>query len=685
MSVITTSNFDAIKVWEDFNQKIHSLTLDREPAQNIEVLNNAQVTDEQKAAGEKIAAWWRRARSSGGFIRCNPAGAHPSEFHTLLGGKVIKKRLSYYQDAALLRELNTAPWQSERFRKPSSHHSALNLFAAGKISWQQKATLSLICETVQVFGDFEPIRVLNESGDDFSREAIDIIKPFLKYGPFHVQKPTFLPEDGYLNDEEKKRFIKLVLKLPLSEQYIFNFRNQYRDGSNKGVPSQDSEMRASHTRFLNRSGESYSGILLLSHGIRNAIGLSHYSIRDWFPVIPRLGEQTIDDVEYFLKRGARVCVSGESRELGLAEATMYLHGLHMNYPDNFAHDEYHSWIASQLGEHVMGALDKVIELARGVFGFRWSKDLWILRDGDLATIGSLSTFQNLIQKNTKIFEECLTGQYRPSIYGEIGNFVMERVPFLYGKDGFPNQLLLNLIIDLVKNPDDWIEFYISNDEGLYDDNFSSLIKMAKFLNSHGVFTENSKSNILQFDHFVRAQGPLKNGVTWIKWKAPDAIQGKLLAEMLDIAKTSGTYEAKVRNKAYFLGFEKTTLTQAEFSKKLVEACRKADTKELEELLQKHKHLLTYELFNTALSGVSDPAVAEVLFTKSGYNKFPLDASGKIVMPSSVSEPDDTFYQTENSLLKKQLSTMQQLIDVKDAYIATLQEKIESLSRKMQGK
>ncbi len=685
MSTITTSLFDPTKTWTDFNQKFHTLTTDRELLPRTQVERIAPLSDQEQAAAKKIASWWKRVRASGRFITCTSTGSHPPEFHTLLVGKTIKRRLSYFQDNALLRELETAPWQSERFRDSRTQHSALNLFAAGKISWQQKATLSLICETAQVFGDFTPIKLLNEAADDLSPEAAAHITPFLKYSPFYFEKPTYLPKDGFLTDEEKKRFIALVRELPASEQYIFNFSRQHRNAINNGSPSEDSEMRSSHTRFLNRSQETYSGIVLFSHGVRNAVGLSHYSVSDWVPLIPRLGEQTIDDVEYFIKRGARVTVSGESRELGLTKSTMYLHGIHMNYPDNFAHDEYHSLIASELGQHVLRGLDKIIDLERMTFGVRWSKDLWILRDGDLATDTFSLESRDSIEINTSIFAACLQGRYHPMNHSEIGNFIMEGVPLLFGKDGFPNQVLLAFIIDLVRNPREWQKVCISDDEGLYDACLPTLIKMAKFLNSQQLFTESSKSNILQFDHFVRAHGPLKNNDEWIDWKAPEAIKSELLAQMQEIAKESDSYKVKVMNKGYFLGFVKHIEMQpTEFIRQLIDACKAADIKVIEHLLEKHKHLLTYDTFNTALSHVSDPAVAEVLLTKSGHYKFPLDASGKLIMPTQTPpEQDNTFYQTESGLLKKQINAMQTLLTEKDAYIAALQARIDFLNQKIQ--
>lgn len=146
----------AKKIWQQFNQKYHSITGDPRYLERQRQLRqkdphyhgNATVTDENEQASKKITTWWKKQLNSGKFLTFNVKGAHPDPFYTLLSGRQgVKKRLSIVEDGELLKDIQAANWHSQKFRIPFYQHSALNLFAADKISWQQKGTISMIMET----------------------------------------------------------------------------------------------------------------------------------------------------------------------------------------------------------------------------------------------------------------------------------------------------------------------------------------------------------------------------------------------------------------------------------------------------------------------------------------------------------------------------------------------------------
>lgn len=485
----------------------------------------------------------------------------------------IKQTLPAQPDLALLSEIENNPWQSARFKDPASHRELLKLYADNKISWQQKATISLIIETKQVFGEFVAVPLLNDAQDAISEEALPLIADYLRYRPLYSENP---PKYGFLTEQEQQFMIALVKALPLSEQYIFHFKEQHNNEQHpNGYPSEDLiENRQLYARLLNRNGYEYHGVLLLSHGIRNALGLSHYGVTDWVPVIPQLGKQSIDDVEANLKNGGRVTVSAESCALGLAPAKSDIHGRLMETPDQFFHDEYHSLIASVLGSKVLSALDKVIEVARANLGVRWSKDLWLLRDGDLTKYEQL--YQELTPQSaaevTRSFASCLDGTY--SSTAALLNCVpevqqsMKDQPMMFTTDRFPNAILLNFVLDICLNSENWKKHHVLNDEKLYAGPLPRLIKMVKFLQKQGILTEhdehNAKNNILILDHFVRSQGLFyqtemdelfeRENHLWINWCEPDEISSKLIAEFKDILKNNDNFVFFVSNRKIIAGF-----------------------------------------------------------------------------------------------------------------------------------
>ncbi len=573
---------EATVLWQDFNQKYKTVTgdaaqLEAERARHSKTDKEATslLTSQEAEAGTKIAAWWKLWRSSKRFSTFNPQGAHPDQFHTLLNGKTnIKRKFDHDGDQKLLRELESNPWKSDLFRNPDTHYNALNLFASGKITWQQKATLSLVIEICQHFDRYEAIELLNKEGTDFSEEAMPLVKNYIRYFPIHTSNPFIAPCNGFLTEEETKRLIALVHELPKSEQFIFAFREQRNNAEfPEGFPSKDVRARYQYARLLNRDGPDYQGILFFSHGIRDAIGLAHYGIKDWVPLIPRLGMQSIEDVEALSKKGARVAISAESRMLGLTKDQVSIHGSMVIYPDQFSHDEYHSCIASILGSEVLHALDAVIELTRAHFGIRWSKDIWNLRDADLSTLQTFN--RNIADKSpayiTDLFATSLNHRYGNDLLSSCRDEMKDLYnrPILLGKDRYPSQILLNFALDLVINSKKWLDLSILDDEKLYPGVMCRLIKMVKYLKTTMMLSEHtidtSKANILMLDYFVRSYGPcyridpdeFEVEIIWNEWKEPQSPPTELFCKMKQIAEDAEVYLPTVKNKQLLFGFIKS--------------------------------------------------------------------------------------------------------------------------------
>ncbi len=616
----------ASTLWQGFDERFKSVTGESRVLEERRALHTkkvegaaAPISRQEQDAGSKIAAWWRELRNSKKFSTFNPQGAHPDQFHTLLSDRSdVKRKFDHQGDRLLLRELEANPWQGELFRRADTHYNALSLFASGKITWQQKATLSLVIETSRVFGSYEAIALLNEDGTDFSEQAKPLIKNYIRYFPIHSNKPYIHPSNGFLTDDETRLLIALVRQLPKSEQFIFNFFEQVNsDAHPEGFPTQDSRQRYRYSRLLKRDQADYQGVLFFSHGIRNAIGLAHYGSEDWVPIIPRLGEQSIDDVELLMKKGARLTISGESCTLGLVPASVSVHGVMSLYPDQFAHDEYHSCIASILGSRVLKALDRSIEVTREHFGIRWSKDIWNLRDGDLST---LQTFDRRVDDTspkyvTDLFATSLNHRYGQhlleSCSEELQQALVER-PILLGRDRYPNQILLNLALDIVLNSDKWKSLSILDDETLYYGAMRRLLKMVKYLKSHGLFrdgehnADTSKAHILVLEYFVRSFGKFYElreddfelHVEWNDWREPATIPSHLFREMDTIAQDAEVYLLRVKNKELECAYVKS-----------------------EEAVQKRNESLAYQLAqNPSLAENSDWVKNQYLYACKTANR-----------------------------------------------------------------
>jgi hypothetical protein len=534
-----------------------------------------------------IARWWRQIRSSGRFVRFNPAGNHTEEFKTLLNNHNVPKRLSYYSDLALLADIEQGKWQAERFREESTHYSALNLFASSKITWEQKATVSDIIETTQTYGDFIAYPILDEKGH-FSKEAIKYLTPFLHKGRQQIA----------LTPKEQQAFIFAIKALPLSEQFIFVFNQQKLD-ENGSAPSAHDEVRDElcenypyirllnkKTTFPQKEGESavaidgvyekitssthtyqlgYQGILKLSFGTENALGTICYGKENWVPLVPQIGRQSIDDIDSFGQKWQRPTQSGESRLLGFTNDKEIVHDVKVAYTEVVAHDDFHRKYMSMLGRNVGLGISRIIQLARESIEIHWSKDLWLLRDfGFFKGLHfARPNAQPSSAYTTDLFSRCLSTPYQEIQIENCDIDIIRKIqnePILFDSHGYPNHIAMLFIIDLVLHPDIWRQFHITDNEMQHHQSYPLFIKMAKYLKEHAIFNQDMKGNVIKFDYLMKmldystidlqADHYMEN-IDFDKWI------GNNVNAVKDI--DSSQYESHRNNKRVFLGFRKKPL------------------------------------------------------------------------------------------------------------------------------
>jgi hypothetical protein len=527
---------------------------------------------EKSKAATKIAQWWRKIRSSGKVISFNPNGNHSAPFHLFLNHKTdVPKQLTYHQDEALLKVIQSGDWKSERFKTDAVYASLTNLFASGKITWEQHATCCDIVETQRVYGKSIAYPILTAEGE-FTKKAKKYLLPFLK-------KNVVAPHLSEFSHDEITHFKKLISALPLSERFFFVFPEQKFDRGGSS-PSRQSELRSTFIamadamqviRALKRtmnilfylsSTMQYQGILKLSFGAENALGLTEHGPNNWWKMVPRVGKQTIDDIDDLSKDHVRPTRSPISRQLGIEQESEMIHSAMEEYPEIVAHDDYHRKTIALLGENVHQGVERIINIARTTFGFKWSKDIWLLRDFDL-TSASLFARMSLSaltldkqQYTSRLFGAALNSVYIPN---QLENCTPAVQSALDGKaimldpQGNPNQIALAFVIDLVRNPKEWEAIHIVANE-IENDKYAHLISMAKNLNELGIFTDDMKANVIKFDHFVKSRASVD---LMLKDWGDTEVQNTVKLHFLPFhEKELKRYCAKRNNKEVFLGFVK---------------------------------------------------------------------------------------------------------------------------------
>lgn len=451
------------------------------------------------------------------------------------------------------------------------------------------------------------------------------------------------------------------------------------------------------------------------------MGLSHYSVEDWVPLIPRLGKQTIDDVEAIRQKGGQVALSGESRFLKLVDKMLDVHNEQTAYPDNWTHSEYHALVNAYLGNKVCNAVQRMVQLARTAFQRKWSKDLWILVDFDLAHIAmaELGINPNMagkspIEATTEKFAWVLQDLYIPGNHiSDCDADIKELLALkciLHGPDNLPNQILLCFIIDLVMNPDEWQKWHISNDERFYFGILPNVIKMAKYLHQQDLFKENHKENILKLDTFIRSQGD----ITANNWMTPTSIPDAILQKLYQVEEEQDQFVFRQKNKRLLFGFYKKLPNETVPAQGSVqnyqcieevplEVARKVNLREPNLLLNPHllrkafvvacqdhrsedvtyfvKHLNRYldndslgEGMHYLMTAESvDSQLLEVIWQHSGDAKWPRDEKGNISFKCMTSAFEVA---AESKELKRKNADLQAKLNEKETQLLHLTSQLE---------
>ena len=529
------------------------------------------------------------------------------------------------QDKLFYEALNHGDWSFFDLSHEQILESAFSLYLSGKLNFHQKFTVSDIIGSSKIYGKFIAHPVLDEDGN-FSSKALELFVPCLR-------------------EDFQDNLIELIKQMPKAERFFFEYFEQKLD-DNGSAPSKHSLLRENlATQFMfdvypiellkmdwdkdddfqkyfsspyltdifyshNRANNAkmianitslthplklkYNGILKFSASITDAIGLIRDGVKNWGKLIPRIGVQTVEDIELFSKFNARPAPAPDAFRFGIFKEHEEVHLRLEAYPELLAHDEYHRRVLSELGRDFCHIIDAMIELARVTFGFRWSKDIWILRDLNLLREprfyiesfkkeiftseeflkcdGKISSaiFREKISKSSNALQQkymtgllaaALATTYAPEeldpCQDEDKKIMLER-NILTTKENKISQFGMCFIIDLVLNRDKWLSLKVSDDPLNWQQPFSpcyyaKLIEFVKVLNTRKFFKDSMKANVIMFSNLLDHNKMTLDTNYGEAWSNLGALkQNKQLDMMSEIS--IDDYLPGRDNKNLFLGF-----------------------------------------------------------------------------------------------------------------------------------
>ena len=559
------------------------------PVAKIQV---AQASMAPAQAATIIANTWRRFSNSGKLLRFQVKDYSP-DFKDFINGKNIPYKMCYEQDQAYLESIKQADYagifefdgENQDFR-----YSLVNLFYRQKVTWEQKATFDFMIGATQVYGPFSAYPILDFNVSDFSQESKKLLMPFMHNG---------FGFDGFTPDKIAI-FKEKIKALPVSERFFFVFNQQSMDEAGS-TPSSHSILREytsqmanfpgvrllnakylrnnpdslhinykhnpdglseinsrTHPRFL-----SYNGILCLSYGAENALGQVAYGEENWCKMIPRLGEQKIEDVDYFTQKSARPTISSDSYFFKLIEHKKErVHGTLAEYPEVVAHDNVHRYLISFAGKNVREAINRLIDNARQAFEIKWSKDIWIMRDLNLLDLAisrlrskyayhgnGYQSVESPKEYTTRLFSSCLLSQYPTEEVEK--NRELRNAHVMTDQFGVPRQILLLVILDLVQNPEEWDKFDIVNHPDYFDNPHKAWLLMANYLKDKHLLSADMKSNIIKLEYFIKNYYSQEKSLDQLD---SDEFISSLKQEFKGLENTLYCYNVQLDNKSFFLGF-----------------------------------------------------------------------------------------------------------------------------------
>ena len=371
------NKFDPKQIWAEFHKKYYQLP------KNIEHLNlyKKRLSAEEKVSFTHkfesehkklvksaliIQQWWKKKTTRDTLIPVNLNGNHSEEFKELVHKQSVKKSINTIKLTQLYQAIQKADWGDEIFIDSHLPYLTLSLFASGKISQQQ---VNSILEFWQILNEnYNNIAVTAAMDEKFK-----LTESFLKVLA-EIVDPFFFKE---LDEEQIEQLKSLIFELPPSERYFFRFDiDQYEREFNdledkdqlKDITKHSLGFQLMKIGGLYHSMEDYPNegefnlrAIYFSAGIRDALGIVRFGLRNYIRMVPTFGEKTPHEIEKGVRQKKRY---GALRYPDIKPYGKVHDFAQVTDIEAISHDYYHAGVMASLGEEIQNTFLVFIDCIR---------------------------------------------------------------------------------------------------------------------------------------------------------------------------------------------------------------------------------------------------------------------------------------------------------------------------------
>jgi hypothetical protein len=413
------------------------------------------------------------------------------EFIFFLHGQKIKKTLNLKLRKAFKEAIEAADWSKILSFGENAYYLAVALSQRKEITADQRNTVLDVLSTTKDFKLKDIFPVLDADGK-FTVEAAKFLLPAL-------EKTGYLKK---LTPESREKFRQLILQLPKSEQFFYLTSSQrvgadsqnsgagyladlmmqtgallHSQGDHKklsggadGMPSPAAGPSLGSGKQDAKQSPSFEHIFLTT-GVRNALGIARYGVKQHVASRARLGPFTKQEIQEGVRQGYR---SRDTRFPGV-KSPEGVHDFEVTVAaETASHDDHHANILSALPMPARLAVLRIIDVIRDDFkdfiapkdakaDDIFSKEIWEYIDADfryfvlmMARNPDFDPEKLSVQEMTQHFSEMLH-------LGSSNDRYSPRRSYLMIKSGDTLSMTpvgIAVIIDMFSHRDKWLEMGI---------------------------------------------------------------------------------------------------------------------------------------------------------------------------------------------------------------------------------